>query len=148
MADGWVAHREADARRRSAIRLAQAVLSVADELAEAHLKEALSIAIWKYTEANGKNKTRYRSRAAIGAPASEINHEHVVTRKSLIAEMIKSPDGVEEIMSGAVACCVLRTEHSTLAAVEKESPELTGWDRYKAAGIEVIDLATGETVRS
>lgn len=146
MAIAWVGHKEADARRRSAIRLAEAVLSVADELTDAHLKEALSIAIWKYTEVHGKNKTRYRSRAAIGASSSEINHEHVVTRKSLIAEMIASPDRVEEIMSGAIACCVLRTEHTKLAAVEKANPELVGWDRYKAAGIEVVDLATGESV--
>lgn len=73
MADAWKAHKDADARRRSAVRLAEAVLSVADELTDAHLKEALSIAVWKYTEAQGKNRTRYRSRAAIGAASSMIN---------------------------------------------------------------------------
>lgn len=142
----WRAHPDGDARRRSAIRLAEGILSVASELTEAHLKEALSLAIWKYTEADGKNRTRFRSRAAIGAPSSMINHEHVVTRRSLIAKMIASPEEVEDIVGSAVACCVLRDEHKRLAAVEKADPELVGWDRYRAAGIEVIDLTTGQDV--
>jgi hypothetical protein len=146
MDEGWKAHKDADARRRSAVRLAEAILSVAEDLTEPHLKEALSLAIWKYTEADGKNRTRFRSKAAIGAPASMINHEHVVTRRSLITRMVASPNRVEDILGTAIACCVLRNEHKQLALVEKENPELVGWERYRAAGIEVVDQATGELV--
>ncbi len=100
-----------------------------------------------YTEADGKFNTRYRSRSAIGAVPKLLNHEHVVTRKALIAEMIAAPERVDEVMASAVACCVLRDEHQRLAAVERADPTLVGWARYRAAHIEVIDQATGETIK-
>lgn len=136
----WTPHTLADQRRSSAIRLAEGVLAT-DGLLTAHLREALSIAIWKYTEADGKFRTRYRSAAAVGAADKLLNHEHVVTRKRLIDRMLAEPGRCAEIMSTAVGCCVLRDEHALLTAVEKQDPTLDGWARYHAAGIEVVDLA-------
>jgi hypothetical protein len=53
----WKPHPKAVARRASAIRIAKLVLG-ADGLEPEHRNELLSIAIWKYTEADGKSKTR------------------------------------------------------------------------------------------
>jgi hypothetical protein len=39
---------------------------------------------------------------------------------------------------------VLREEHPQLSAVEREHPTADGWDRYRLAGIAVVDLSTGQ----
>jgi hypothetical protein len=56
----WRPHPDGDARRASAVRLAAAVLA-ADGLTNAHRREALALATWLYTEADGKWNTSYRS---------------------------------------------------------------------------------------
>ena len=80
----YVPHPHADARRASAIRLAQAS-AMAEGVLDAHRRRALSNAVWWYTEADGKSKVRYRSQGVLTAgPHDKIQHEHVVTRKSLV----------------------------------------------------------------
>jgi hypothetical protein len=69
-----------------------------------------------------------------------------VTRKVLVDRLVAAPERCEQTMQGAVACCVLRDEHKRLTALDGASRSLTGWQRYAAAGIEVIDLATGENL--
>ncbi len=143
----WTPHPLGDERRSSAIRLAAGVLAT-EGLLMAHLREALSIAIWKYTEADGKFRTRFRSAGGVGAPDKLLNHEHVITRKKLIDRMLAEPGRCAEIMATAIGCCVLRDEHVLLGAVEKDDPNLEGWARYQAAGIEVVDLSTSSKATS
>jgi len=142
----WKPRREAAACRTSSVALARAVLAARDELAPAHLREALSIAVWKYTTSDGKYTTRFRSEAALYAPSQLVHHEHVTTRRSLVDQMIAEPANVEKIMSTAIGCVVLRTEHATLGAIERANPSVTGWDRYRFAGITVWDLAERQRV--
>jgi len=137
----WSPRKDSEMRVASALVLVQAILNVSEQMVQSHLRESLSIAIWKYTECNGKYTTRFRSRGAVESPKSKLNHEHVFTRKSLIDELLGSPENSEIIMSKAVACTVLTSEHALLRAVEKQNPSLVGWNRYRAAGIEVFDLA-------
>lgn len=137
----WKPRRDSAACRASSVALARAVLAVRDELTMPHLREALTVALWKYTESDGKYTTRYRSEAALHAPSRLVHHEHVITRRSLVDRLIADPDAVEEIMSTAVGCVVLRAEHASLGAIEKADPFATGWDRYRLAGITVWDLA-------
>ena len=137
----WSPRKDSEERLNSALALMDAILRVREQMLNTHLRESLSIAIWKYTECNGKYTTRFRSRGAVESPKSKLNHEHVFTRKSLIDELLGSPENSEIIMSKAVACTVLTSEHALLRAVEKQNPSLVGWNRYRAAGIEVFDLA-------
>ncbi len=128
------------------MRLAEVVAS-AEGLVLAHRTEVLSIAVWKFTEADGgKYGVRYRTPAAAFAdpPAEKVQHEHVITRKSLVAQMLREPDEIPAIMATALACLVTKDEHQLLMAAEKAAPELTGWQRYQAAGLDVIDMATGQ----
>jgi len=138
----WLPHSDGDARRASAIRLAEAVLG-AEDLTHSHRRETLSLAVWFYTEADGKWNTRFRSSAAIGASPKLLNHEHVVTRRSIVDRLLAEPERCAETLQSAVGCCVLREEHRQLTALERTDRSLTGWGRYAAAGIEVIDLLTG-----
>jgi len=137
----WSPRKDSEERLNSALALMDAILRVREQMLNTHLRESLSIAIWKYTECNGKYTTRFRSRGAVESPNGKLNHEHVFTRKSLIDELLGSPGDFEIIMSKAVACTVLTSEHALLRSVEKQNPSLVGWNRYRAAGIEVFDLA-------
>jgi hypothetical protein len=142
MSARWTPHPDGDARRASAIRLAESVLA-AEGLTLAHRREALSLAVWFYTEADGKWNTRYRSAAAVGASPKVLNHEHVVTRRSVVDRLLADPERCAETLQSAVACCVLREEHQELTALERANRGLEGWGRYIAAEIDVVDLLTG-----
>src|SRR5690606_22975021 len=91
-------------------------------------------------------KTRFMSRNAIGKPAEALHHEHVLPRKRLIDRMLADPPRATEIAATAVGCTVTREEHARLNEQDKAQPGLEGWNRYRAAGIEVINTATGEVV--
>jgi hypothetical protein len=138
----WNPRKDSYARMTSALALMEAILNVREQMLKTHLRESLSIAIWKYTERDGKYTTRFRSRGAIEAPKGKLNHEHVITRKALVDDLLSKPEDFQSIMTKAVACTVLTREHSLLRAVEKENGGLIGSDRYRAAGIEVFDLST------
>ena len=142
----WRPHPKAEARRASAIRIAKLILD-ADGLEPEHRNELLSIAIWKYTEADGKSKTRYRSEGALHETDSKkLNHEHVVPRKCLREKMLLDPNRCKTIMQLATACVVTREEHLRLTQVSKQDPSLQGWARYTAAGVRVFDLKTGREI--
>ena len=74
------------------------------------------------------------------AKTNVVHHEHVITRKVLVDRLLANPDRVEEVLNDAIGCVVLRAEHKLLAAAEKANPNLSGWERYKGAGIAVWDL--------
>lgn len=137
---------EAEARRASAIRIAELVVA-ADGLIDTHRKQLLSIAIWKVTEADRKYNLRYRSKAVLalppGATRGDVIHEHVFPRSVLIAAMLAEPNRVAEILTGALACLVTKEEHARLARASKTAD---GWKRYRATGIDVVDMQDGKVV--
>ncbi len=127
-----------DDRLASAIRIAKWA-SRANDLYEAHRKELLSIACWKATELDGYRNTRYRSTGVVtGAIGTRVNHEHVVTRRCLVSAMISHPDSCELLLTTAstAACLVTKEEHDAM-----RSSTAFAWDRYKEAGIAVIDMS-------
>jgi hypothetical protein len=132
---------QADINRRSAIALARHIVAIRHpDILPAHLRRALDAAIWAYTKADGKYSTRYRSVGALGEMnRRRLTHEHVVTRKLLVDRMLAEPQRVGEILATAVACVVTREEHRRLSEATRADPSLEGWDRYAAAGIEVVD---------
>jgi len=136
----WSPHKDSERRKESAIALATAVLQSRSIMYPAHIREVLSIAIWKFTECDGKYTTRYRSEGAMFAKSNAVHHEHVVTRKSLVDRLLSVPCDMPSVFADAIGCVVLRSEHALLAAVEKSDPSLSGWDRYREAGIVVWDL--------
>ena len=132
---------DAQERRRSAIRIAEAIIA-APSIMPVHRRELLSIAIWKYTEADaGKWGIRYRSEEVVHGPVASIQHEHVIPRKQLVDQMLENPGRTAEILAMAQACLVTVAEHARLTAV----PDGTaGWERYRAAEVVVLDMAAQE----
>lgn len=85
-------------------------------------------------------KVRYRSGAVVAGGATKVQYEHVVPRKTLVDRMLAEPNAIPEILASAVACLVTVEEHRRLTALP---PTIEAWDRYRAAGIEVTDMADG-----
>lgn len=109
----------------------------------AHRKHLLKLAQWWVTEADGKWRTRFRSARVIelahDQPESQvsINHEHVYGRAELAERMLEDPSQVAAILELCVGCIVTVEEHRVLSAQRG----VQGWDRYRAAGVRVLDTA-------
>jgi hypothetical protein len=141
----FAVHAHATARVASAKLTIKALLQLRPQLYEQHLRELLTICLWKLTLAEGlhKHRTRYRSRAASAANASDLRHDHVVERKKLVQALLDNPTNADRIADKAVGCTVTRTEHQRLTSLSRKHPELDGWERYERAGIVVMDAITG-----
>jgi len=143
----FVPHKAAETRRASALRLVEVIAPL--EIDEPIKRKMLSHSLWFVTETEGTSKyrTRFMSRRAVRKIAKRLHHEHVIPRKVLVDAMMREPHRAAEIANTAIGCTVTRKEHEALAAVQKTEPSLEGWDRYRRAGIEVIDTATGEPIQ-
>lgn len=144
----WTETDEMRQLQESALKIVHLALET-EGLAERHLKELISLGLWKWTEAGGqspnaKYNTRFVSAGVMHADTPmQVNHEHVFTRKSIIADLRESrPDEArvrEMLESRGVACIVSVEEHARLGGASG-----SGWERYLDAGVEVYDRATGE----
>lgn len=94
-----------------------------------------------------KGVTRFVSEGALAAPPqTKLEHEHVFTRAHLATLIEANPNerAIRWIMKNlAVAATVTAAEHLLLSRLPER---LTGWDRYAAAGVRVVDLATDEAI--
>jgi hypothetical protein len=130
--------------------LAQARFAVGSpDLIDVHRRGLINQAIWQVTGSEGKYTTRYRSRGVLELEASgpvdkwwsQLRHEHVVTRASLTRRILEGEDPAT-VLADAVACIVTIDEHRRLSVYDKSH---YGWERYRLAGIEVIDMEDGTT---
>ena len=90
----------------------------------------------------GKHATRYRSHGSYGGKGhSELRHERVFTRKSIIEELLTGEvANIETILrEKAIGCMVTIEEHRALTAYDRS---LDGWSRHEAAGVRVRDTFT------
>jgi hypothetical protein len=129
-------HAKAEERRRSAYALVEGLLTIPD-LCKEHRLEFIKLALWKVTEAEwGRRNTRFCSMGVLSNPRHKREFEHVWERAKMAQELIQHPELAAFILEKAVTCTVTKEEHEALTKV---GCELSGWDRYKAAGIEVWD---------
>lgn len=121
----------------SASSAVQQILAM-EQILEKHKRELLSAMIWKISEANGKWNTRYFSENALNNAGARLQHEHVVTRKSLIDKLLARPEDFQTILEQIIACVVTTDDHKALSMFDSEE----GWERYKKAGLKVWDRQT------
>ncbi|MBI4173246.1 MAG: hypothetical protein HY519_00840 [Candidatus Aenigmarchaeota archaeon] len=90
--------------------------------------------IWSITTVDGTYNTKYRSKSVLSRREVPINHEHVWTVKQIREELLKNPENYQNILDKkAIGCIVTREEHNQLPGDKR------GWERYKNAGIIVMD---------
>lgn len=130
-------HQDSEARRNSAVAAATQIARL--DLYPAHKRELLKVCVWKFTEANGKLHTRFRSREAGAGGRPGLQHDHVFRMSRLVDEILADPSAVPSVLERALGCVVTREEHHALTAQDRSRPELDGWARYRCLGIEVID---------
>jgi hypothetical protein len=129
--------------KASAVELIQQIRAMTN-VTPAHHRQVLSIALWKWTEAGGvsphpKYNIRYVSSGVLEAiePVA-INHEHVHTRKTMVAKLLtrglSNRAAREYLEARGEACVVTVAEHAQLGASNK-----SGWARYVDADIGVFD---------
>lgn len=138
-------HPEYQERKTSAILLIKLLLeNRKPEILSQHYRELLTVLLWKLTEAESHNKykTRFQTEGAIACrDAIKLRHEHVHQRSKMIDRLLDAKlEEVDGILENAVGCTVTIDEHARLAKCDDEY----GWDRYRKAGLVVIDTATGE----
>lgn len=111
-----------------------------------HKKEIISLMIWMITERFGKWNARFRSEKARYMKSKDggIRHEHVYRRKDLIHNILNNSKNTSAILKNAIACIVTKEEHLMLNKIDKDKPNLDGWDRYKEAKIRVYDMQTNK----
>lgn len=113
------------------------------DLYPAGKKRMLNHAIWLVTEASGNFKGRYRSKTVVEKLGQPIQRDHVVPRAKLVEELLRPNCDARSIVDRSYCCTVTKAEHEELKRFDKLH---SGWDRYQAASIEVIDMQTGEPV--
>ena len=131
-------------RRRRFARFAVESAEVTDD----HRRQLLNNAGSYVSEAAGKYKTRYRSAGVLSLEAhapvpkwrSALRHDHVTTRRSILARPASPGADVEATLRSVISCTVTKSEHERLT---KFDDTCAGWDRYMAARIDVYDMATG-----
>ncbi len=127
---------------QSAVRLIKLILQDGVEILLEHRRMVLDAALWKITEAEShhKHRTRFCSLAVFSSADCDCRHDHVFQKAKMIDDLVKGgPNSVDEIVSKAVACTITREEHLILNGHN----DLDGWERYRKAGITVIDARTG-----
>jgi hypothetical protein len=139
-------HPQSEKRRRCAVALIKYLLAEKrPEAWPAHIRELLTILLWKITEAEStnKHKTRLQSQEARDCTdKTKLRHDHVFQRSKMIAALKKAaPDEIDGILKLAIGCTVTVKENTLLSKFGKE---YDGWERYRKAGIVVIDTLTGE----
>lgn len=111
------------------------------------LKEDLFRAVvWIVSELDGKYTTRYRSRAALEAPAGTVQHEHVVPMRDLWA-LVNGPLKPAQLLPQITACVVTRDEHRKLTACDRRPGAPFGWMRYADCKIPVVDMQEQRDLR-
>lgn len=106
-------------------------------------KRLLVHSVWEVTKLSGDFKGRYRSKGVL-VNGVEIQRDHVVQKARIVERLLASPDQVDTILGEVVHCVVTKEEHERLTAYSRMNPDVDGWERYKGAGVEVLDMLTGE----
>ena len=134
-------HAKGEERRRSIAQLIKIIVGIDDPLVLDEQKlQAIDTLLWKFTEADGKHNTPFRSLAALKVSSkSQLRHDHVGTREQLKYLLIKSiPDKVDFILQEAVGCLVTIEEHDRLP----HDGQTFGWKRYEKehGDVQWVDL--------
>jgi hypothetical protein len=90
----------------------------------------------------GNTRLDSKSQGALYPPGSAgLQHERVFQKRKMIdLLMAAKSEEIDGILENAVGCTITTEEHGRLALFDNEY----GWERYRKAGIAVIDTIRGE----
>ena len=128
-------------QKRDAVRIMKLIL-VDNEIGKEMKKKVIDTMLWNISGLGegsfGKYLIRFRSKKSLDNQDARIIHEHVYPKKYLIEKIMNENNPDDETIDKIFGCIVTEDEHRELH--KKEHKNLIGWERYKAAGIEVQDM--------
>lgn len=108
-------------------------------------KIMIKILLCRLTETkSGKFSCRYRTKLVFSDEEYKIQHEHVYRREITYKELVNNPENYKEILNKCIGCVVTKEEHKLLNKIDKKYKNINGWERYKKAGIKVLDMKTNQ----
>jgi hypothetical protein len=111
-------------------------------------KRMLVHAVWELTNLSGGFKGRYRSKGVLEGHGALIQRDHVYQKRGIVERLINDSTQIDDILQDVVHCVVTKEEHDRLTEYSRTNPSVDGWERYRGAGIEVIDMLTNTEVAS
>jgi hypothetical protein len=66
-----------------------------------------------------------------------------VKKAYIIKCLLANPDQLDIVLDDIVHYVVTKEEHNRLTSYSRANKDVDGWGRYRGAGIEVIDMLTG-----
>jgi len=142
----WTLPDDTDERLLTCVAAAEAILAI-EPMNRRLLTGLLDQVFWHATVHPHKLQIRWRSLEATREarlPLSRfLRHEHVFERAWLRSQLVDEGKEPAAVLPFAVACLVTVEEHARLRSVDDD---LVGWQRYRAASIDVVDMRTGELV--
>jgi hypothetical protein len=147
----WLEDPDEERRRfASSVALVSFARSSSD-LHPEHPKRLADEAIWFWTERGSRTRKynlRFRTPAALSLQQSrvarqvtgQLRHDHVHERAKAVVKLLDPNSDPSTVLRSLHACVVTQDEHVRLT----RERSMSGWARYKAAGIVPIDMATGE----
>lgn len=146
-------HKNAHKRKERAKEAIEVVLSI-KKLHVSVKKDVLRKLLYAWTQAEPQNRhaTKFQSDGAMSKihARGSLVHEHVRTRKSVVAELMKKQSdkkAIAKILNSTIACTITRDEDNALRVSDnkfKHNKQHNGKTRYKKAGIDVYNVTTGK----
>jgi hypothetical protein len=137
-------HPQTEERRQTITVLIKVVLLANQRpeiLEKKYIRALLNTLLWKFTEVDGKFKTRYQSDGAL-RDRRKLRHDHVYPRAKMIDDLLDRPKEFKGILRRAIGCTVTLVEHKRLCKFDDEH---AGWERYRKAEVSVRDTKTGKS---
>lgn len=106
-------------------------------------KRMLVHSIWEITMLEGSFKGRYRSLGVLVLGVA-IERDRVYQKAGIVERLLASPEQIEPTLRDVVHCVVTKEEHEQLTSYSTMKHDVDGWDRYRGAGIAVMDMLTGK----
>ena len=108
-------------------------------------KRILKQAIWEVAYATGNMQSRflgrYRSELVVQNIGLKLERDHVHQMANLLQELLRQDCDLQSIIQRSECCIITREEHLRLTALPKA---IDVWERYRQAGIVVMDMQTGQ----
>lgn len=135
----YTPHKDEEKIKISARKIIEYVLK--DSEIHPHVRKiVIGYMLWALTEIKQslKYNTRYYSEKALKMDEPP-RHEHVYTKKYITNLILGDYPQYLNLLPQIVGCTVAKSEALQLNKIDKQYPDLQGWERYKKANIRVFD---------
>ena len=112
------------------------------DISPALQKRMLVHTLWQVAIVTGNTQSsfigQFRSEGVLRERGLKIERDHIYRKENLVRQLLEPSPDLDLIVSRAHCCVVTKDEHDRLGRIDGQ---IDGWNRYRAAGIIVYDMA-------